>query len=112
MTEAEGDDRRVVRDIASARAGDKGRDVNIAVVADDDDAFAHLAAELTEERVADAFDPLIEGDVTRYDLPQLRAFNFVVADRAAGDVTTTLCQDAHGKSLSYLLLGIELSERS
>jgi hypothetical protein len=48
--------------------------------------------------------------VTRYDLPQLRAFNFVVSDRTAGDVTTTLCQDAHGKSLSYLLLGIELPD--
>lgn len=111
MTDTGRDDRLVVRDIASARAGDKGRDVNVAVIADNDDAFARLAAELTEERVADAFDPLIEGDVTRYDLPQLRAFNFVVTYRAAGDVTTTLCQDAHGKSLSYLLLSIELPER-
>ncbi|WP_251329842.1 AtuA-related protein [Haloplanus pelagicus] len=111
MSDADHDGTRTVRDIAAARAGDKGRDVNVAVVADDDEAFDVLAAVLTEERVADAFGPLIKGDVTRYDLPQLRAFNFVVSDRAAGDVTTTLCQDAHGKSLSYLLLGIGIPDR-
>lgn len=103
-----GDTVIVVRDLASARAGDKGGRSNIVVVADDGTAFEHLDEVLTECRVAEAFDPLIEGDVSRYAVPQLQAFNFVLEDALGGDVTTTLRQDVHGKSLSYVLLGIEI----
>lgn len=80
----------VVRDLTSARAGDKGQEVNVAVVADDGDAFNHLASVLIEDRVTNAFDPLINGDVVRYELPQTRAFNFVITGRIDADVTTTL----------------------
>jgi hypothetical protein len=46
--------------------------------------------------------------VTRYALPKLRALNFVIENALGGGVTVSLAQDMHGKSLSYVMLGIEL----
>jgi hypothetical protein len=46
--------------------------------------------------------------VRRYDLPNLRALNFVIDNALGGGVTRSLRQDMHGKSLSSLMLTIEL----
>jgi hypothetical protein len=42
--------------------------------------------------------------VRRYELPQLRALQFVCERALSGGVTTSLALDAHGKSLSFALL--------
>ena len=44
------------------------------------------------------------GDIRRYELPGLGALQFVCERSLNGGVTTSLAQDAHGKSLSYALL--------
>ena len=44
----------------------------------------------------------------RYELPNLRALNFVIENALGGGVTRSLRQDMHGKSLSSLMLTIEL----
>ena len=49
-----------------------------------------------------------KGPITRYELPKLKALNFVIENALGGGVTISLAQDAHGKSLSYLMLDIEL----
>ena len=46
----------------------------------------------------------------RYELPKLRALNFVIENALGGGVTLSLALDAHGKSLSSLMLTIELPE--
>jgi hypothetical protein len=46
--------------------------------------------------------------VHRYELPRLKALNFVLEGALGGGVTRSLAQDAHGKSLSALMLTIEL----
>jgi hypothetical protein len=98
-----------VYDIAHARAGDKGNTSCISVFAYEEDDYDLLREQLTEERVAAEMDPLIEGDVIRHDLPSLNGFNFVIEGALDGGVTTSLRMDAHGKSFSYVILGIELS---
>lgn len=98
-----------VRELAHARAGDKGDTLNIAVIANDREAFEQLEEELTAEIVEETFAPLISGPVKRYTLSELHSFNFVLHNALAGGVTTSLRIDSHGKSLSYVLLGIELS---
>jgi hypothetical protein len=98
-----------VYDLGHARAGDKGNTSNISITAYNADAWRILRRELTQERVLGAFSHLTHGPVTRYDLPKLRALNFVIENVLGGGVTRSLAQDAHGKSLSYLLLNIELS---
>lgn len=97
-----------LRELAHVRCGDKGDVSNATVVAYDGDAYAVIEARLTAARVGEALAPLADGPVTRYELPQLNAFNFVVENALGGGVTRSLRMDGHGKSLSSALLGIEL----
>jgi hypothetical protein len=97
-----------VYDIAHCRAGDKGNTSNISVIAYDARHYELLEAQLTPERVMQAFGHIAEGPVTRYALPRLKAFNFVIENALGGGVTISLNQDVHGKSLSTVMLEIEL----
>ena len=55
---------------------------------------------------------LIRGKVTRYELPHLCGLNFVLHDALEGGVNASLNLDSHGKSWSYLFLGLELEDES
>jgi hypothetical protein len=97
-----------VRDLAHTRAGDKGRAVNVSVIAYDEAGYRRLERELTEQRVLETYSEVADGPVRRYQLPNLRALNFVIDNVRGGGVTATLNQDLHGKSLSTLMLTIPL----
>lgn len=99
-----------VRDLALVRAGDKGNTSNLAVVAESDAAYERLAQQLTPTVVEDRFSHLGATTATRYEVPSVGAFNFVLEGTLGGGVTTSLRVDAHGKSLSSLLAGTELPE--
>ena len=98
-----------LRTIAHGRAGDKGRRVNLSVIAFDPADYPRLAREVTAERVRAHLADLIAGPVIRYELPQIAALNFVLERPAGGGVTETLALDPHGKSLSAVLLDLEIS---
>ena len=72
--------------MAHARSGDKGDASNVGVLADDDRAYAILLAHLTAEAVKDHFGDLVAGEVERYEMPNLRALNFILHD-SLGDST-------------------------
>lgn len=91
--------------VAHGRAGDKGNRSNISIVAYSDEAFPHIASQVTEDRVLKLFEHKGASHVVRYDLPNLRAMNFVIDDALEGGVNSALTQDLHGKTLSFLLLG-------
>lgn len=97
-----------VYDLAHARAGDKGNTSNISVIAYNDDAWALLLEKLTAELVLKAYTNVAKGPVTRYELPKLKALNFVIENALGGGVTVSLALDMHGKSLSYLMLDVDL----
>ena len=97
-----------VYDLAHARAGDKGNTSNISVIAYSDEGWQVLQRELTAEVVLAHFRHLTAGPVRRYELPQLRALNFVIENALGGGVTRSLALDAHGKSLSSALLDMDI----
>jgi hypothetical protein len=99
-----------VHDLAHARAGDKGNTSNIVVVAYDAEGWARLSRQLTVARVSAAFAPLGAGPVVRYEIPQLHAMNFVIENALSGGVSRSLAIDPHGKSLSALMLWIDLPD--
>jgi hypothetical protein len=102
---------RMLRDIAHARAGDKGDICNISLIAFDARDYPRLLAHATPERVKALF-AIANGQVTRYELPQLGALNFVITGGLGGGVTRSLALDAHGKSLSALLLTMEIPDET
>lgn len=94
--------------IAFARSGDKGDHANIGVAARTDAAFAFLRNALTAERVKEYFADLVRGDVVRYELPNLRAFNFMLHNALGGGGTLSLRVDHQGKTLAQGLLQMEI----
>ena len=100
----------LLRDIAHARAGDKGNVSNISVIAYDPADYPLLERWLTAERVRQHLRALVRGEVRRYTLPGLGALNFVLQDALAGGVTRSLALDAHGKTLSSALLALDIPE--
>jgi hypothetical protein len=97
-----------LHEIATARAGDKGNTAQIAVIARDDVAYAIMRDKLTVEIVAAHFAGIATGRVTRHEAANLRAFVFLLEGALGGGVSVSLASDPHGKSLSSLMLGIEL----
>jgi hypothetical protein len=99
--------------IARTRSGDKGANANVGVWTDDQDVYAFLADVLTVQRVQEHLAALVRGKVVRYELPGLRAFNFVLHDALDGGGTVSLRSDAQGKTLSHALghLLLDVPER-
>ena len=95
-------------DLAHARSGDKGNSANIGVVANDDASFQWLRTHLTETAVAEYLAPLQIGRVRQYEVPHLRAFNFVIEKALAGGASRSLRLDTQGKSLGMALLELRL----
>ncbi|MDL2319338.1 hypothetical protein LJC74_09785, partial [Eubacteriales bacterium OttesenSCG-928-A19] len=87
-----------LRELAHARAGDKGDTSVISVIAYRPEDYPILEARVTEERVRAFFGPEAVGRVTRYRLPNLHAFNFVLEHALGGGVTRSLALDMHGKT--------------
>ena len=97
-----------LRELAHSRTGDKGRIVNISVIARNERDYPVLERQVTAERVKAHLANFVDGDVVRYTLPQLGALNFVFHRPPGDTVTRSLALDAHGKSLSSALLAMEI----
>ena len=94
--------------IAHGRTGDKGNRSNISVIAWHPAFWPILVEQVTEDAVARQFADRRPTKVTRHLLPKLQAMNFVLDEVLDGGVNDSLNLDSHGKSLSYLLLDIEV----
>ena len=97
-----------LHDIAHARTGDKGDISNISVIAYDAAHWPMIRDSVTAERVAAHFEGFDARKITRFELPQLHALNFVIRGALAGGVTRSLALDAHGKCLASVLLEMQL----
>ncbi len=97
-----------LREIAHSRTGDKGNISNISLIAFKDEDYELIKERVTEEVVKEWFKDIVQGEVTRYELPNLSAFNFVMTGTLGGGVTKSLAQDMHGKSLSSKLLDLNI----
>ncbi len=95
-------------DIAHGRSGDKGNDANIGIIAHNDNGYQILLKHLTEERIKIHFNGICKGEVKRYELPNIRALNFVLGNTLGGGGTISLKHDAQGKTLAAALLRMEL----
>jgi hypothetical protein len=94
--------------IAHARSGDKGDVSNVGLIANQSRQYPLLAREITAERVKRHFGPIVRGSVTRYELPNLNALNFVMEQALDGGGTISLRTDAQGKTHGAALLSMEI----
>lgn len=95
-------------DLAHARSGDKGDTANVGVIALDARWYPLLTRTLTRDRVRDHFRGVIAGDVERFELPNLKALNFLLHGALDGGGTLSLKTDAQGKVFSTAMLRMEI----
>ncbi len=94
--------------LAHARSGDKGDTANVGLIAYDPAHFDLLREQVTAERVKAHFGGMVEGDVERFELPNLGALNFLLHGALDGGGTISLMNDAQGKVFSTALLRMEI----
>jgi len=99
-----------LRELAHARSGDKGDILNISLIPYDEEDYQLLKQKVTVEKVKQQFGNLVKGELKRYEVEGIKAFNFVLYGALDGGVTRSLRLDKHGKTLSFLLLDMELEE--
>ena len=91
-------------DIAHARSGDKGDTANVGVIALKPEWYPAIEKALTQSAVKTHFKGVITGDVERFELPNLKALNFLLHGALDGGGTLSLKTDAQGKVYSTALL--------
>ena len=94
--------------LAHARSGDKGDTANVGVIALKDEIYPILVREVTRERVKEHFGPMVKGEVERFELPNLKALNFLLHESLGGGGTLSLMTDAQGKTFSTALLRMKI----
>ena len=95
-------------DLAHARSGDKGDTANVGVIALKPEWYPLIAEQLTLDRVRAHFASSLTGDVERFELPNLRALNFLLHGALDGGGTLSLKTDAQGKVFSTAMLRMML----
>jgi hypothetical protein len=94
--------------LAHARSGDKGDTANVGVIALRDEFYPFLVREVTEEKVKEHFGEMVKGAVERFELPNLKALNFLLHESLGGGGTMSLMTDAQGKTFSTALLRMKI----
>ena len=93
--------------LAWARSGDKGDHCNIGVIAREPAYLPFIEAALTEEAVAEWMSHTLNpesGKVTRWAMPGLQAFNFLLEHSLGGGGVASLRIDPQGKAFAQQLL--------
>jgi hypothetical protein len=94
--------------LAHARSGDKGDTANVGVIALKDEFYPILVKEVTADAVKKHFGEMVKGDVERFELPNLKALNFLLHESLGGGGTLSLMTDAQGKTFSTALLRMKI----
>jgi hypothetical protein len=89
--------------VCGARSGDKGGNANIGLWARDDRTYAWLGATLTADALRTLVPDATDLVVTRYELPNLRALNFVVEGILGEGVASSVRADPQAKGLGELV---------
>ena len=92
--------------LAWARSGDKGDSSNVGVIARKPEYLPWIASQVTAPAVADYLRHLVQGPVTRYALPGIGAFNFVLERALGGGGMASLRSDPLGKGMAQIVLGM------
>jgi hypothetical protein len=95
-------------EIAHARSGDKGGGANVGIIAHTEAGYRWLVDNLSAGCVAAYFAPMNPGEVKRFELPNLRALNFVLPTVLDGGGSRSLRVDAQGKALGQIALEMKL----
>lgn len=97
-----------LREIATARSGDKGANANIGIIAEEAEYYEPMKEQITSERVKDFFDNFVDGEVTRFEMPNFDSLNFILEEALDGGAATSVRIDRQGKAMCETILQMEI----
>jgi len=97
-----------LHELCGYRSGDKGDISNVALFADDEEVYAVIVRQVTAARVKEHFGEMVTGEVTRYEVPNVLALNFVLRGALGGGGPRSLRSDTLGKTLGGALVRLEI----
>ena len=97
-----------LRDLVQVRCGDKGNDSDVNVCASDVETYKVLKRDLTADRVKRHYGELVEGEVVRYEVPNVLALKFHLKEALGGGGASSLRIDNLGKTMASAMLRMEL----
>ena len=68
----------------------------------------NIKREVTPEKLHAFFGDMVKGEITRYDLPSLNGFNFVLRHALGGGATMSLRLDSLGKSMGSAIMRLKI----
>ncbi|MBU4611139.1 DUF1446 domain-containing protein [Achromobacter sp. GG226] len=92
--------------IAHGRSGDKGDISNVGLIARTPALLPWLRAQATPPAVGEWLAHLVQGPITRYDLPGLHAINLVCERALGGGGMASLRNDPLGKGMAQVVLAM------
>lgn len=93
-----------LRGLAYVRSGDKGNTCDIGLFARTPEMYEIFVREVTANRVKEHFSPLVQGSVTRFEVPNVLGLKFVLEEALGGGAASSLRSDNLGKSFGSILL--------
>jgi hypothetical protein len=97
-----------LREICGVRSGDKGDISDLTLFVDDAETYDIVRREVTVERVREHFGELVQGEVERYEAPNVLAVKFVMHGALGGGGPRSLRSDNLGKTLGGALLRLRI----
>ena len=94
--------------IAHGRSGDKGDTSNVCIFARKPEYYEIIRREVTVEKVRAHFGDMVKGEITRYEVPTLNGFNFVMKHALGGGATMSLRLDSLGKSMGSAVMRLKI----
>lgn len=95
-------------DIAHGRSGDKGNLSNVGIIARHPAIYPFLKEHLTAAVVKEHMKHICKGEVSRYEMPNIGALNFILHNSLGGGGTVSLKLDAQGKTHAAMLLRMDI----
>lgn len=94
--------------IAYSRSGDKGASSNVGLMFYSVEVYDWAKIHITAKMVKEHFQSIVKGDVTRFEMDNLLALNFILSDSLGGGGSESLLNDAQGKTHGQALLIMEV----
>ncbi len=98
----------LLKDIAYARSGDKGKNSNVGLIFKNEIIYNWAKNNITNEIVSNHLEFIVKGNVKRYELDNLYALNFILYDSLGGGGSDSLLNDAQGKTHGQRMLLLEI----
>jgi len=100
--------KKILRELAWARSGDKGDISDLGIMAKDDKIYDILKKEITPEKLKEFYKDNVKGEIEVFPMDNLKAIKVVMKQALSGGATKSLRWDMTGKAMATSILRMEI----